>query len=888
MSNYYEEILRGCQERLENERKRFRRMPKEWRDPYLKGADWLKGTRELLFKKGKVVWGCVVIANSLLYQEGEDSCPALVLYRHGPTSPEALKQHAERLLTLHEEQASGEYESASEKEFILSLRDYLDHSTRPVPESLLGESGYVVTVPLVSRNHLPDRRLSHMLVPYLVAPDDTPSGMVLPYSLWSPSFRNRWLSPDVFREERWSEERQTPRVASLLALTSPPLLRYTWNPRYVIAFLGSLFALLVLPLITATIVVGSPWLAWRACEHIWTTIPGLRANIILGGLASIIILSPAAVIIAAILGRRSAPHIEEGITLDMQRHPDLARLISIIAQSLQAPEPDRVDITFDANASASEQREGLTLTLGILIFETMSVMDLAGIVAHELRHFSQNLSTRVSRRMSSTLLHYHFIIVHRGAVEEFLHQVKREGGWFYGTIFHIPIAIIWCMRFVFLKLYAIASWLDSARRHQMEFDSDVAHIFVSGAESLRRSHRKLYETDIAFEKVTKQIHDLMPLKVLCSDVPKLVKLAAGTLKESDYEAVNELLEQESWAHPSSQARIDKALVQGERGFISDMTPGAAVVSDYREISDQLTLNFYNSLYKFDISKFNVKTPNEYLEMVGKVENAERKFKTVLGEETWDKLDLFPLSVLEGDGIVIRAPEENRKRNEEVLRSYDQAFERFSESSMSFLSTRFGIKKSNQVGDERMLSSMAERARATFRSVLQKLVPEADHMSRYLSNEYSWGEVCRVGTEEVKPLPSFLRWHRESFVSRQLLKADCLFALNVIRELDRITAQPCNEELLEWSVKLEEEVLYLLQQSSIEWLHRESLLDEVRESIEGSKALVLGYDRLCHSCAALLSVLSEVDELYRYSMFTLTTRQEVEALPKESESGTPSW
>jgi len=175
------------------------------------------------------------------------------------------------------------------------------------------------------------------------------------------------------------------------------------------------------------------------------------------------------------------------------------------------------------------------------------------------------------------------------------------------------------------------------------------------------------------------------------------------------------------------------------------------------------------------------------------------------------------------------------------------------------------------GDEKILSSIVQRSGGTLRSVLQKIAPEADHLSRHLSLHYQWSRICADGSDEMRPIPVFMKWHRASFVSRQLLKAECLMALEVIRKLDKITAQPFHEELVEWSSRLEEEGVCLLQQSSPPWTNRESMLEELRHSIKESKALVIGYDRLCRSCSALFSLLSNIDDIYQSGILILTTR-----------------
>src|SRR5207244_3829057 len=79
--------------------------------------------------------------------------------------------------------------------------------------------------------------------------------------------------------------------------------------------------------------------------------------------------------------------------------PLLFTLVRRVASAVGAPEPERIDLDCQLNASASFGSffgGDLVLTIGLPFVAGLDVDQFASVVAHELGHFSQGAAMRLS------------------------------------------------------------------------------------------------------------------------------------------------------------------------------------------------------------------------------------------------------------------------------------------------------------------------------------------------------------------------------------------------------------------------------------------------------------------------------------------------------------
>jgi len=149
----------------------------------------LYAKRDLLYREGIIVWGHILQANVLLFKRGYHDAPAAIIYsldRVTDGNTEILEQAAHLLYSLKGKSTHQELQQLADK-----LADqYVADWRIPLPVWLTkGVQCYYITT-MVIRRHLPRKYLSGALFPFLVCPEKTDIGMIVPSRYWEKWFRD--------------------------------------------------------------------------------------------------------------------------------------------------------------------------------------------------------------------------------------------------------------------------------------------------------------------------------------------------------------------------------------------------------------------------------------------------------------------------------------------------------------------------------------------------------------------------------------------------------------------------------------------------------------------------------------------------------------------------
>ena len=145
-----------------------------------------------LWRDGVVVWGHVVQANQLMFEEGRANCPGEVLFStadHDRVDPDELGRIAHDLFALKGTKPTDPDLSP--------IADYLtDEMVRvfglPVPRSVSGPLPCRISTTMFVRKHLPGRRLCGPLLPVVVHPRRPHVALPLPAQFWPVELAAWW------------------------------------------------------------------------------------------------------------------------------------------------------------------------------------------------------------------------------------------------------------------------------------------------------------------------------------------------------------------------------------------------------------------------------------------------------------------------------------------------------------------------------------------------------------------------------------------------------------------------------------------------------------------------------------------------------------------------
>jgi len=147
--------------------------------------------QDVLFSEGNVVWGTIIQANSELFSPGSYDHPAVILYsldERIDSKPKLIEKVARGLFSLKGKQTDQDLQEFSDR--LKSERAY--KWKIPIPPRISNNIQCFYTTALIIRKHLPNGYLYSGLFPYLVCPEKTKVGTILPSRYWSEKFLKKY------------------------------------------------------------------------------------------------------------------------------------------------------------------------------------------------------------------------------------------------------------------------------------------------------------------------------------------------------------------------------------------------------------------------------------------------------------------------------------------------------------------------------------------------------------------------------------------------------------------------------------------------------------------------------------------------------------------------
>lgn len=154
------------------------------RDIYERAAD--------LMKRGTLVWGHFIQANSGLFQPSGDDAPGTILYAtdlRADVAPEQLAKAAQLCFRLKD---SHPVDDDAARVARCLTNEYGRHDRVPLPLSRTDGVPMTMAIAMVHRTHLPTGYLSTMLVP-LLAHEDIDGVILLPCEHWADDLKRGWI-----------------------------------------------------------------------------------------------------------------------------------------------------------------------------------------------------------------------------------------------------------------------------------------------------------------------------------------------------------------------------------------------------------------------------------------------------------------------------------------------------------------------------------------------------------------------------------------------------------------------------------------------------------------------------------------------------------------------
>lgn len=389
-----------------------------------------------------------------------------------------------------------------------------------------------------------------------------------------------------------------------------------------------LLAMLTLPIIYLAFTAGVGWITyWHAMnDYVWMNVPGVRIKVFAALAYGFLILVGVVWFFSlfGVLFIRPEKH-ERETPLSRKEQPVLYAFADRLAELVGAPKPVAIYLDMDVNASASFEssffglwRKHFSLTLGIPLVASMTLEQLAGIMAHEFGHFSQRGSS-FQQRFIGTINNWFMLAVYRrGNVDAMMDTMADEsddsallGLMAFVTYITVGLgrAVLWCLMFVGLFLSA------SLLRRQ-EFDADRYEINLVGTETFVDSSKKLVSLSVAFALASQHVFgsrsgDHLP-KNFAQFVAGLEKKsktakskAAKLIKRQEYDLFS--------SHPTVMSRINAARKQDKPGVFHSKLSAAVLVKSFKPKCSGLTRLTYSHHFGRHFTPETMRTADEVVQ-----------------------------------------------------------------------------------------------------------------------------------------------------------------------------------------------------------------------------------------------------------------------------------
>jgi len=440
------------------------------------------------------------------------------------------------------------------------------------------------------------------------------------------------------------------------------------------------------------------WYATVALSSVslsFMTVPLYASPLVAGGILVFFTLKP-------FLAERAKA--QPRMSLDTEHERLLVAFVERLCVLLRAPRPSRIDVDLQPNASASLQdgirsllRRKIVLTIGLPLVAGLNTRELAGVLAHELSHFSQGAGMRLTYVISSINVWFARVAFERDKWDEWLEKSTaddfRTGTSATNVVMAIAMVLArvsvavtrWILKIFFWIGHAISCFL----LRQMEYDADRCEALLSGSEAFESCMRGIYGMTLASHMIGQELQRGWAQRELPDDLPYLM---AQRLRHAG-QRIDRLVDEEVAkptrlfdTHPAMGDRIHAVRYLEARGVFHDDRPASSLFANFTELSRTATRQFYEK--QNHLSLDGIRLVHSETLLAG-VEGVDRQRQAVFGffEGTPFAVSRIP-SAPRGtaglsDDLLLQLLEARRRMRREQARTKD-AMRRHEESGVRLI------------------------------------------------------------------------------------------------------------------------------------------------------------------------------------------------------------
>lgn len=289
--------------------------------------------------------------------------------------------------------------------------------------------------------------------------------------------------------------------------------------------------------------------------------------------------------------------------LRREDEPLLFAFIERLCRLLGAPVPARIEVSCPPGAAAGPAHgllslftRRLCLEIGLSSVAGMNLSQFAGVLAHELGHFSQGggmLFNNVIKRLN---LWFARVVYERDDWDETLEKLCKSGDSRLLPVFYVSRLFIWLSRRVLWVLMVCGALLSGFLSRMREYGADRFEVRIAGSEEFERTFLRLLELDLAWRKTMSDLHHAFHEKRLGDNLPELIVANLQTIPAAERDAYLEAVLGRKVGlfstHPSEAQRISRAFREDDPGVITDERPATDLFLNFEQICQVASMDHY--------------------------------------------------------------------------------------------------------------------------------------------------------------------------------------------------------------------------------------------------------------------------------------------------------
>ena len=294
-------------------------------------------------------------------------------------------------------------------------------------------------------------------------------------------------------------------------------------------------------------------------------------------------------------------------SLTPKGEPDLFAFVRRLCQVVGAPEPKRIDIDFQLNASARFRRgllsmlgSDLVLTIGVPLVAGLSISQFAGVMAHEFGHFSQGTGMRLTYIVRSINGWFARVVYERDEWDVWLEETTNDIDFRIGWMLLLAQIGVMLSRAVLWVLMVIGHIVSGFMLRQMEYDADRYETRVAGSDTFESTTRRLQVLGAANAVAQKQVIEMLNQQKLPDNLTKVMLHTLKQMPDHTKRKIDQSIAdgKTGWldTHPCDADRIASARREQAPGVFHGEGSATLLFHHFEAMTRNVTWDLYCSLF----------------------------------------------------------------------------------------------------------------------------------------------------------------------------------------------------------------------------------------------------------------------------------------------------